>query len=207
VVTGLYIDPPEDAEVLSIDEKPGMQALERTQPERPADCRHVATGTHDYRRKGTTDLFAAFNTRTGWVSAACSDRHTTTDFLAFMDDVATEYEGASEVHVVLDNAGTHSGEDVDDWLDEHPNFVFHYTPVGCSWLNQVENWFGILSRKVLKRSSPVSEADLVRTVFRFVDHWNRDAAPFGWTVTADEILAKVERLHRDFKSLLANNSG
>ncbi len=142
-----------------IDNKPGVQALDRTQPSRPANSGHVATSTHDYVRKGTVDLFAAFNTRTGWVSAGCFDRHRTVDFLDFMDEVAEEYKDAPEVHVVLDNASIHSGEEVDDWLGEHPNFVFHYTPAGGSWLNQVENWFGILSRKALERGVFASVAD------------------------------------------------
>jgi DDE superfamily endonuclease len=205
-VVDLYLDPPEGAEVLGVDNKPGMQALERTQPARPANSDHVATSTHDYIRRGTTDLFAAFNTRTGWVGAACSERHCTPDFLAFMDEVAEEYKDAPEVHVVLDNATIHSGEDVDDWLGEHPTFVFHYTPKGSSWLNQVENWFGILQRKVLERGVFGSVGELIRTIFRFVDSWNLNAAPFDWNATADEIIAEVAQLHRDFKGLLANNS-
>lgn len=192
--------------MLSIDNKPGVRALDRTQPSRPASSDHVATSTHDYERKGTTDLFAAFNARTGWVSAGCFDQHRRVDFLDFMDEIAEEYEGAPEVHVVLDNASIHAGEDVDDWLGEHPAFVFHYIPSGSSWLNQVENWFGILHRKVLERGVFVSVRDLVMTMYRFVDHWNRDAAPFDWNATADEIIAEVEQLHRDFKGLLANNS-
>jgi transposase len=206
-VVGLYLDPSEGAEVLGIDNKPGVQALDRTQPARPANSEHVATSTHDYVRRGTTDLFAAFNTRTGWVDAGCFDQHRTVEFLDFMDEVAVNYEGAPEVHAILDNATIHSGEDVDDWLAEHPNFTFHYTPAGSSWLNQVENWFGILQRKVLERGVFVSVDDLVRVIYRFVDHWNRNAAPFDWNATADEIIAEVERLHRDFKVLLANNSG
>lgn len=193
--------------MLSIDNKPGVQALDRTQPSRPANSDHVATSTHDYVRRGTTDLFAAFNTRTGWVSAGCAERHCTVDFLAFMDEIAEEYRDAPEVHAIFDNASIHSGDDVDDWLGEHPKFVFHYTPAGSSWINQVENWFGVLQRKVLERGVFVSVDDLVRTIYRFVDHWNRNAAPFDWNATADEIIAEVERLHRDFKVLLANNSG
>lgn len=193
--------------MLSIDNKPGIQALDRTQPSRPACFDHVAVRTHDYVRKGTTDLFAAFDTRTGWVGAGCFDQHRAVEFLDFMDEVAEEYRDAPEVHVILDGATIHSGAEADDWLGEHPNFVFHYTPTGSSWLNQVENWFGILHRKVLERGVFASVNDLILTIYRFVDHWNRDAGPFDWNATADEIIAEVERLHRDFKGLLANNSG
>lgn len=193
--------------MLSIDNKPGVQALDRTQPSRPANSDHVATSTHDYVRKGTIDLFAAFNTRTGWVSAGCFEQHRTVDFLDFMDEVAEEHKDAPEVHVVLDNATIHSGEDVDDWLGEHPKFVFHYTPAGSSWQNQVENWFGILYRKVLERGVFVSVVDLVMTIYRFVGLWNRNATSFDWNTTADEIIAAVAQLHRDFKGLVANNSG
>jgi transposase len=205
-VVGLYHDPPEGSEVLSIDNKPGVQAIERTQPSRPAGGGHVATRTHDYVRHGTTDLFAAFNTRTGWVSAGCFSQHRTIDFLDFMGEIDKEYKDAPEVHVILDNASIHLGEDVDDWLGDHPKFVFHYTPVGCSWLNQVENWLGILQRKVLEGAVSVSVQDLVMKIYRFVGHWNRNAAPFDWNATADEIAAEVEQLHRDFEGLLANNS-
>jgi transposase len=206
-VVGLYHDPPEGAEVLSIDNKPGVQALDRTQPARPASSGHVATSTHDYVRNGTTDLFTAFNTRTGWVSADCFTQHRTVEFLDFMDEIAAEYTDTPEVHVILDNASIHSGEDVDDWLSEHPTFIFHYTPKGSSWLNQVENWFGILQRKVLERGVFISVYDLIIKIYRFVDLWNRNAEPFAWNATADEIIAEVEQLHRDFKGLLANNSG
>jgi hypothetical protein len=206
-VIDLYHDPPEAAEVLSVDNKPGVQALQRTQPSLPSANGHRATNTHDYIRHGTTDLFAAFNTRTGWVSAGCFSQHRTVELLDFMGEIDEEYKDAREVHVILDGASIHSGEDVDDWLGEHPKFQFHYTPTGSSWLNQVENWFGILQRKVLEGADSVSVLDLVLHMYRFVGHWNRNAAPFEWTATADEILAEVEQLHRDFKGLLANNSG
>jgi transposase len=200
----LYHHPPEGAEVLSIDNKPGVQALDRTQPARPANSDHVATSTHDYARRGTTDLFTAFNTRTGWVSAGCFSQHRRVEFLDFMDEIAEEYKDAREVHVILDNASIHKS---DDWLGDHQNFVFHYIPAGSSWLNQVENWFGILQRKVLERGVFVSLHDLIGKIYRFVDLWNRNAEPFAWNATADEIIAEVEQLHRDFKGLLANNSG
>jgi transposase len=205
-VVGLYTEPPEGAVVLSIDEKPGVQALDRDPPEWPSGGGHAASAPHNYTRKGTTDLFAAFNTRTGWVTTMCYTQHRTSEFLDFMDQVAAEYEGETETHVIVDNASTHSGEDVDEWLGEHPNFVFHYTPVGSSWVNQVENWFGILTRKALERGVFRSVDDLVSTIYHYVDLWNLDAAPFQWNATADEILAKVEQLHRDYEGLLANNA-
>ncbi|ABW12376.1 Integrase catalytic region [Parafrankia sp. EAN1pec] len=203
-VVGLYLDPPEGAEVLSIDEKPGVQARDRTQPPRPVASGRVATRTHDYQRKGTTDLFAALDVGTGRVTARCFPSHTRADFLTFMDQVIAEYGGA-ELHVVVDNLATHYGPDVDTWLRRHKNVTFHFTPSGSSWLNQVENWFGILTRHALQHGAFVSVQDLVNTINNYVKNWNWDAHPFEWTATTEEIVAKVEVLHREFRKLLANN--
>jgi transposase len=204
-VVGLYLDPPVDAVVLSVDEKPQVQALDRTRAPRPTDFGKTAKRTHDYVRHGTTTLFAALNTATGQVIGHCFDQHRTTEFLTFMDEVSTRHSGRN-IHVVTDNLSTHSGPDVDAWLTTHSNITFHFTPTGSSWLNQVEIWFGIITKQAIRRGTFNSVRQLIDTINAYIDNWNNDAKPFTWTATPDNIITKVRILHQDFKKLLANNS-
>lgn len=203
-VVGLYLDPPEGAIVLSVDEKTQIQALDRTQPLLPVSFGKTEKRTHDYIRHGTTNLFAALDTGTGEVTGRCFSRRRTREFLKFMDDVAARHPDR-EAHVILDNLSTHSGPSVRKWLSEHQNVTFHYTPVGSSWLNQVEIWFGIITRQAIRRGTFGSVRILIQTISSYITSWNEDSAPFQWTATADEIIAKVTILDRDFRKLLACN--
>jgi len=193
-VVGLYLDPPDGAIVLSVDEKTQIQALDRTQPMLPMRPGQVERHTHDYTRHGTTCLFAALEVGTGRVTTDHRDRHTGEDFLAFMKRVARAYpEG--ELHVVLDNVSTHTTPDVRAWLTANPRLTFHFTPTSASWMNQVETWFGILTRKAIRRGSFRSVKELVTMIDAFTRQWNEGSSPFAWVRTADEILAKAVRKH------------
>ncbi len=203
-VVGLYLDPPLDAVVLSIDEKTQIQALDRTQPLLPITFAKTEKRTHDYVRHGTTNLFAALNTATGEVMGRCFARRRTKEFLAFMDHVVATY-GDREVHVVLDNLSTHSGDDVEKWLTTHPNVSFHFTPTGSSWLNQVETWFGIITRQAIRRGTFGSVRQLINTINAYIANWNQDSKPFTWTATVNDIITKVRLIHHDFEKLLDNN--
>jgi transposase len=160
--------------------------------------------THDYVRHGTTNLFAALNTATGEVAGGCFARRRTKEFLKFMDQVVPAH-GGREIHVVLDNLSTHSGSDVDAWLTRHPNVSFHFTPTGSSWLNQVETWFGIITRQAIRRGTFGSVRQLINTINAYIANWNQDSKPFTWTATANEIITKVRLVHQDFNKLLDNN--
>jgi transposase len=203
-VVGLYLDPPMDAVVLSIDEKTQIQALDRTQPLLPMTFAKIEKPTHDYTRHGTTNLFAALNTATGEVVGRCCARRRTEEFLTFMDQVVATH-GSREIHVVLDNLSTHSGSNVDEWLTRHPNVTFHFTPTGSSWLNQVEIWFGIITKQAIRRGTFRSLRQLINTINTYITKWNHDSKPFTWTATPNEIITKVRLIHQDFKKLLDNN--
>jgi transposase len=205
-VVGLYLDPPAAAVVLSFDEKTQVQAaLDRTQPLLPVDFGRTEKRTHDYRRRGTTNLFAALNTATGEVIADCYQRRTGADFLAFITKAVKPHTG-KEIHVVLDNLSTHDTPEVQAWLDRNPNVTFHFTPVGSSWINQIETWFGIITKQAIRRGTFTSVNALIHRIRTYVEHWNTDAKPFTWTATADEILAKVRCVQTNIKQLIANNS-
>lgn len=204
-IVGLYLDPPAGAVVLSVDEKTQVQALERTQPLLPISFAKSEKRTHDYVRHGTTNLFAALEVATGQVMGRCFPRRRTADFIAFMDQVV-ERHADRELHVILDNLSTHSGAEVDTWLAAHPNVSFHFTPIGGSWLNQIEIWFGIITRQAIRRGSFGSLRLLIDTINAYITDWNQDAKPFTWTAKPKEIIAKVRVLQRDYKKLLANNS-
>jgi transposase len=191
-VVGLYLHPPARAIVLSVDEKTQIQALDRTQPMLPLRPGQVERHTHDYKRHGTTSLFAALEVGTGKVTTETRDRHTGADFLAFVRLIARTYP-RGEVHVVLDNVSTHKTPDVQRWLAGHPRFTFHFTPTSASWMNQVETWFGILTRHALRRGSFESLRALVAAIEGFTRAWNDDATPFMWVKTPGEILAKAVR--------------
>jgi len=191
-VVGLYLAPPERAIVLSVDEKTQIQALDRTQPLLPLRPGQVERHTHDYKRNGTTSLFAALNIATGEVTHQARTRHTGADFLAFLRRVDRAYSD-HELHVILDNVSTHKTPAVRAWLARHPRITFHFTPTSASWLNQVETWFGILSRQAIRRGSFASVKELVARIDTFTANWNAGSTPFVWTKTADEILAKAVR--------------
>ena len=191
-VVGLYLDPPDGAIVLSLDEKTQIQALDRTQPLLPLKPGQVERHTHDYTRHGTTCLFAALDVGTGTVTTATRERHTAADFLGFLRRVERAYpEG--ELHVVLDNVSTHKTAAVRAWLARHPRITFHFTPTSASWMNQVETWFGILTRQAIRRGSFGSVKELIAGIEAFTRAWNEGSSPFTWVKTADEILAKAVR--------------
>jgi len=194
-VVGLYLDPPAGAIVLSVDEKTQIQALDRTQPMLPMRPGQVERHTHDDERHGTTCLFAALEVGTGRVTTDTRDRHTGDDFLAFMRRVARAYP-SGQLHVVLDNVSTHSTPAVRAWLARHPRITFHFTPTSASWMNQIETWFGILTRQAIRRGSFGSVKELVAMIDAFTRAWNEGSGPFTWVRTADEILAKAVRKPR-----------
>ncbi|HSW43598.1 MAG TPA: IS630 family transposase [Patescibacteria group bacterium] len=191
-VVGLYLNPPERAVVLSVDEKTQIQALDRTQPMLPLRPGQVERHTHDYERHGTTSLFAALDVATGEVTHEARARHTGADFLAFLRRIERAYPD-QELHVILDNVSTHKTPDVKAWLARHPRITFHFTPTSASWLNQVETWFSVLSRQAIRRGSFRSVKELIARIDEFIRGWNAGASPFEWVRTADEILAKAVR--------------
>jgi transposase len=191
-VVGLYLSPPERAIVLSVDEKTQIQALDRTAPMLPMKPGQVERHTHDYKRNGTTHLFAALEVATGKVTTQTRNRHTAADFLAFLRQVERAYpEG--ELAVVLDNVSSHKTPAIRKWLDEHPRISFHFTPTSASWMNQIETWFGILSRQAIRRGSFRSVKELIAMIAAFTAQWNEGSTPFHWVKTADQILAKAVR--------------
>jgi transposase len=191
--------------VLSIDEKTQVQALERTQPLLPVNFGKTEQRTHDYERHGTTNLFAALEVLTGKVTGACFPRKRTSEFLKFMNKVAKAHPKDREIHVIIDNLKTHNNAKVTEWLTKHPSISFHFTPKGSSWINQIEIWFGIITRQAIRRGSFKSVAQLIERIDAYITHWNEDAEPFEWTATAGSILEKVAMLDRDYKKLVANN--
>jgi transposase len=194
-VVGLYLNPPTNAVVLSMDEKTQIQALERTQPILPLRPNLPARQTHDYRRHGLTSLYAALEVASGKVVGECSERHTGADFLRFLKVLHRRYRGR-ELHVILDNSSTHKTPNVEAWLVKHPNVAFHFTPTGASWLNMIEAWFGILTRKSVRRGSFVSMKELVRHIRNYIEHWNDNPTPFVWTKTPAAIIRKAVRRSR-----------
>jgi len=192
-VVGLYLAPPEDAIVLSIDEKSQIQALDRTAPILPLQPGLPEKRTHDYVRHGTSTLFAALEVATGKVTAACRPRHRHQEFLRFLKQVASAYP-AGQLHLIMDNYATHKRPEIKAWLAAHPRISVHFTPTSGSWLNLVEVWFGIIDRQAIRRGTFGSVKDLNAKIRAFIDSWNADRAhPFVWTKTADEILSKADR--------------
>ena len=201
-VVGLYMSPPTNAMVLCVDEKPQIQALTPTAPVLPMTPGVTERRTHDYERHGTTDLFAALDVHSGRVIGECRRRHRAVDFCAFLDTVEAAVPSGLDVHVVLDNASTHKAPPVKAppvkaWLLAHPRYVLHFVPTSSSWLNLVEGWFSILTRRQLRRGVYPSVALLEAAIARFVSATNEHPRPFVWTKTADEILSSVARFcHR-----------
>jgi transposase len=193
-VVGLYIDPPRHAVVLSIDEKSQIQALDRTQPGLPLKPGKCGTMTHDYKRNGTTTLFAALNVLEGKVIGRCLPHHRHQDFIKFLNAVERQVPPGKVIHAILDNYATHKHPKVTAWLANHPRWVFHFTPTSASWLNAVEGFFSILTRRRLKRGVFKSVADLEAAIARSIREHNKMPKPFVWTKTAAAILAKLQRL-------------
>lgn len=192
-VVGLYHDPPERAVVLCMDEKSQVQALDRTQPSLPMKPGRAGTMTHDYRRHGTTTLFAALNVLTGDVIGECLPRHRHEEFLVFLRRINREVPRGLQVHLILDNYGTHTHPNVEKWLAKHRRFHLHFTPTSSSWLNLVERWFRELTDKRLRRGSFNSVNELITAIEQYLAVHNENPKPFIWTATAESILAKVRR--------------
>ncbi len=191
-VVGLYLNPPENAIVLCLDEKSQIQALDRTAPMLPMQPGRPERRTHDYKRHGTTTLFAALEIATGTVTAACKPRHRHQEFLAFLKQVARAYPDG-DLHLVMDNYATHKKAEVRDWLAKNPRIHAHFTPTSASWLNLVEVWFGIIERQAIHRGSFGSVQDLNAKIRAFITGWNNRCHPFVWTKTAEDILKKANR--------------
>jgi transposase len=194
-VVGLYLDPPERAVVFSFDEKTQCQALDRTQPSLPIKPGRGKTMTHDYKRHGTTDLFAAMNVATGEVLHDTRRRHTGDDVLAFFKLIDLHVPDGLDIHVVLDNLSAHKSEPVRTWLadSKRARWHLHFTPTSSSWLNLIEGWFSVLTRKALTNNSFTSVAQLADTINLWASHWNDNPQPFVWTKTIDDIITKVKR--------------
>jgi putative transposase len=193
-IVGLYLNPPDKAVVLCVDEKSQVQALERTQPLLPMGLGYVQGVTHNYVRHGTTTLFAALNLATGTVISQCQRRHRHQEYLRFLREIEANVPARFAVHLIVDNYATHKHPRVQRWLAAHPRFQVHYTPTYASWLNQVEIWFNLITQKAIRRGTFRSVKDLVRKIEHFVHSYNAQARPFTWVATADSILQKVRRL-------------
>jgi transposase len=200
-VVGLYVDPPAHAIVLSVDEKSQIQALDRTQPGLPLKPGRCGTMTHDYKRHGTTTLFAALDVLEGKIIGRCMQRHRHQEFIRFLNAIEAEVPVGKIVHVILDNYAAHKHPKVRAWLQRHPRFVFHYTPTSASWLNAVEGFFAKLTKRRLKRGVFRSIVDLQAAINRFLDETNDNPRPFTWTADPDKIIAAVRRGHQLLDSI------
>lgn len=192
-VVGLYLNPPDKALVMCVDEKTQIQALNRTQPLMPMTLGQVEQGTHDYERHGTTTLFAALDIATGKVVGECYQRHRAIEFKKFLNKIKREVPEEFDVHLVMDNYSTHKTPMIQKWLERNKRFHFHFVPTSSSWLNQVERWFGLLTQRLLKRSVHFSVAGLEADLKKFIDNNNVNPKPFVWTKPADQILESIAR--------------
>ena len=200
-VVGLYLNPPDKAIVLCVDEKSQIQALNRTQPGLPLKQGRGGTMTHDYKRNGTTTLFAALDLLPGKVMGDFHKRHRHQEFLGFLRRIHREFAGRKTLHLVMDNYGTHGHAEVKAWLEKHPRFVIHYLPTSCSWLNLIERWFAELTNKRIRRGSFFSVDDLIAAINEFLAVWNQDPKPFVWTATVDSIMAKLTRCRQTLEQI------
>jgi transposase len=192
-IVGLYLNPPDRALVLCVDEKSQVQALDRTQPGLPLKKGRAATMTHDYKRHGTTTLFAALDVKSGLVIGECKPRHRAREFIQFLKQIDRCVQDHLDVHLVLDNYATHKTPAVEAWLARHKRFKLHFTPTSASWLNLVERFFGEITRKRIRRGVFTSVADLEAAIHDYLDHHNANPKPFVWTKTAAAVLAKERR--------------
>ena len=200
-VVGLYLNPSEKAMVLCVDEKSQIQALDRTQPGLPLKKGRCGTMTHDYKRNGTTTLFAALSLLDGKVIGQCHSRHRHQEFLKFLRQLEREFPGDRELHLILDNYGTHKTPEVKHWLKRHRRFVPHFIPTSSSWLNLVERWFRELTEKAIRREAFFSVPDLVEAIEAFLGAWNEHPRPFVWTAQLEDILKKIERARAKLESI------
>jgi putative transposase len=193
-IVGLYLNPPDNAMVLCVDEKSQIQALDRTQPVLPMGLGYVEGVTHHYVRHGTTTLFAALDIASGEVLSKCKPRHRHQEFLQFLEHIDANVPPELEIHLVVDNYATHKHEKVRRWLAARRRYHIHYTPTSASWLNQVEIWFNIITQRAIRRGTFRKVKELIARIEDFVRHYNVDCQPFAWVATADSILQKVNRL-------------
>jgi transposase len=200
-VVGLYLNPPDQAIVLCVDEKSQIQALDRTQPGLPLKKGRMGTMTHDYKRHGTTCLFAALELLQGKVIGQCYGRHRHQEFLNFLRRIDSEFPGTVALHLVMDNYGTHQHPKVQAWLKRHRRFKFHFTPTSGSWLNLVERWFAELTNKAVRRGSFPSIADLEHAITQFLAAWNDNPKPFIWTATIESITEKLTRCRQTLEQI------
>ena len=195
-IVGLYLNPPEKALVLCVDEKSQIQALERTQPVLPMGLGYVEGITHDYVRHGTTTLFAALDLTHGKLIGQCKPRHRHQEFISFLNHVDRNVPTELDIHLILDNYGTHKHAKVRAWLARHPRYHLHFTPTYASWINQVERWFAIISQRAIRRGSFRNVRELRQRIEQFIERYNHDPRPFKWTATAESILAKVTKISK-----------
>ena len=200
-VVGLYLNPPQQAMVLCVDEKSQIQALDRTQPGLPLKKGRCGTMTHDYKRNGTTSLFAALEVLQGKVIGECYERHRHQEFLKFLRRLDQEFPGEIRLHLVMDNYGTHKHPRVQAWMTRHPRFITHFVPTSSSWLNLVERWFGKLTSKRIRRGSFGSVEDLEKAIEEFLTAWNQKPKPFVWTATVDAIVDKLSRCRQTLEKI------
>jgi transposase len=200
-VVGLYLNPPDRALVLCLDEKSQIQALDRTQPGLPLKKGRCGTMTHDYKRNGTTTLFAALNVLDGKVIGECHGRHRHQEWLKFLRRLAAEFPSPLQLHLVMDNYATHKEPHVQAWRHQHPRFVCHFVPTSSSWLNLVERWFRELTEKAIRRGSFVSVPDLKQAIEEFMHAWNQHPKPFIWTASVGQIIEKIERARLKMEQL------
>jgi transposase len=200
-IVGLYINPPDHAIVLSVDEKSQIQALDRTQPGLPMKQGRAGTMTHDYKRHGVTTLFAALNVPEGKIIGQCMKRHRHQEFIRFLNVIDAKVPKKKTVHVIVDNYAAHKHPKVLEWIEQHPRFVFHFTPTSASWLNAVEGFFAKLTKKRLKRGVFRSLQELKEAIHRFLDDTNANPKPFTWTKDPNNIIAAVKRGHQALDSI------
>ena len=200
-IVGLYVNPPDHAIVLSVDETSQIQALDRTQPGLPMKNGRAGTMTHDYKRHGTTTLFAALNVLDGKVIGQCTQRHRHQEFIRFLSLIDARLPKKKAIHVIVDNYATHKHPAVMEWLEKHPRFVFHFTPTSASWLNAVEGFFAKLTKRRLKRSVFRSLQELKDAIHRFLQDTNADPRPFTWTKDPNKIIAAAKRGHQVLDSI------
>jgi transposase len=195
-IVGLYMNPPDRAVVICADEKSGIQALDRSQTILPLRLGMLASRSWDYKRNGTIDLFAALNILDGTVVTQFHKRHRHQEFLVFLRTVDNKFPEGFDIHMVLDNYDTHTHPNVKRWFAKHPRFILHFTPTGASWLNMVEAWLSILTKKQIRRNSFRNVRELTRAIREFVDEYQKNPRPFVWTAKADDILRKVAKLRQ-----------
>ena len=204
-VVGLYMNPPEGALVLCVDEKSQIQALDRTQPGLPMKKGRAETMTHDYKRNGTTTLFAALDMKTGNVIGECLPRHRAKEFIRFLNKIDTAIDKALDLHLIVDNYSTHKTKQVQNWLKRHKRFKLHFIPTSSSWLNLVERFFALITQNAIRRGVFNTVDELEATIADYLSNHNAEPKPFVWTKSADVILAKVDRARTTLAAVKAGN--